>query len=544
MNLKNYILLFFLVLFATGTILAENYYFNAVSGDDSNDGLSAESPFKSLQKIGDLNLKPGDKVLLSADNEFQEPLILKGILGASSREILVSTYTKSKNINAFAKINAAGFLNGILIQDCAHVTVQNIQVLANGKGNAAFVEGSMRCGVLVTTSKPGKYENIRLHGLNIRDVFYENPGFRRGKDEVKTANGTQSYGWGIRFVNHTKGALLKDVAVHNCEVQNVAHTGIKFTAFTEGIQGIEVSDCRVLKTGGPGIQMSGVHKGLVKNNIVNYSGSDDDSRKWGRGSGLWTWGSSNIIIEYNEFRNANGPGDSAGCHIDYNCHNVIVQYNLSYRNAGGFIEILGNNYNCAYRYNISVDDGHRIKGENGAFQEGKTFWLSGYQGNKPQSGPFNSYIYNNTIYVDSGIVSKIAVTKAAEGVLVANNIFCFKGESRVVLGDQYKPEKEGDGNIPDVIFKNNLFTNRNSWPQSVLIQDEAPVYGDPEYKNPGGMDISDYLPINSDLIKNTGITIPLLPGDSIGLFTGLKVKRDILGKKIKGKPDMGAIELP
>ena len=65
---------------------------------------------------------------------------------------------------------------------------------------------------------------------------------------------------------------------------------------------------------------------------------------------------------------ANGPADSAGCHIDFNCDNVIVQYNLSVSNAGGFIEILGNNYNCSYRYNVSVNDGHRIKGKNNAFR--------------------------------------------------------------------------------------------------------------------------------------------------------------------------------
>ena len=43
----------------------------------------------------------------------------------------------------------------------------------------------------------------------------------------------------------------------------------------------------------------------------------DDTRKWGRGSGLWTWGSSFALISNNKFQNANGPADSAGCHIDF-----------------------------------------------------------------------------------------------------------------------------------------------------------------------------------------------------------------------------------
>ena len=416
-------------------------------------------------------------------------------------------------------------------------------IRANGKGEGTPVEGKMRCGVLVTTTRPGDYVNIELENLNVHDVFYENPGFKRGKGEVKTANGTQSYGWGIRVINRTRGSILKDVTIRNCRVHDVGHTGIKFTSFSDGIQDIEVLDCHVMKTGGPGIQMSGVDKGRIENCVVNFSGSDDDSRKWGRGSGLWTWGSSNVIITRNEFRNANGPGDSAGCHIDFNCRNVIVQYNFSYKNAGGFIEILGNNFNCAYRYNISVDDGHRIKGENGAFQEGKTFWLSGYRGNKKRSGPFNSYIYNNTIYVSDSIDAKIAVTKAAKGVMVANNIFCIKGESQAVLGDQYKPEKDGSGSVQNVVFKNNLFLRASNWPSNVLIQPQHSKYGDPVFKNPGGDRVKDYLPQDKSLIRNKGIKIPMLAGDSVGLVSGLNVKKDILGHPIKGRPDMGAIEI-
>lgn len=538
--MTRYFVLIGLLLCGLVPIQAKSYYFNGETGSDQNSGLSPEAPFLSLKKINELTLQAGDRILLAAGQTFNESLVLKDLTGTSDREIYVGSYGET---DKKASIDAARFLNGILIQNCAHVRVENLKISANGKGDDLSVDGNMRCGVLVTTSKAAEYENITLEGLDIHDIFYEDPGFRRGKDEVRTANGTQRYGWGIRFINRTEGAIIKDVAVRDCEVKNVAHTGIKFTAFTDGIQGIEVLDCHVLKAGGPGIQMSGVHDGIVKNCVVNHSGSIDDSRKWGRGSGLWTWGSSNIIIEHNEFRNANGPGDSAGCHIDFNCRNVIVQYNFSYKNAGGFIEILGNNYNCAYRYNISVDDGHRIKGKNGAFQEGKTFWLSGYRGDKKRSGPFNSYIYNNTIYVSDSIVAKIAVTRVAKGVMVANNIFCIKGESQAVLGDQYKPEKDGSGSVQNVVFSNNLFLKASNWPREVLIHDEAPEYGNPEFKNPGAGRISGYVPQNKALIRNKGIKIPVIAGDSLGLVSGLKVEKDILGNRIKGKPDMGAVEL-
>jgi hypothetical protein len=290
--------------------------------------------------------------------------------------------------------------------------------------------------------------------------------------------------------------------------------------------------------------MSGVQDALVKGNRVSFSGSNDDSRKWGRGSGFWCWGSKNVIIEHNSFMNANGPGDSAGCHIDFNCNDVVVQYNFSANNAGGFCEILGNNYNCAYRYNVSVNDGHRIKGESGAFQEGKIFWLSGYAGsNKERSGPFNSYFYNNTIYVSKDIEAKIAVDRASSGVLIVNNIFCIEGNSRAVLGDQYNPEKAGESIVDNVIFQNNLYLNSSNWPAEVIIQDAEIILGDPLFTKAGGLNPEDYIPNNKSLVKDGGVEIKTIPGDSIGLKIGLKVNTDILGNPIKNLPDFGAIEI-
>jgi hypothetical protein len=290
--------------------------------------------------------------------------------------------------------------------------------------------------------------------------------------------------------------------------------------------------------------MSGVRGGRFSHLDVNRSGSTNDTRNWGRGSGLWTWGSSDVLIEKSRFQNANGPGDSAGVHIDYNCRNVIVQYNFSANNAGGFCEILGNNHNCAYRYNISVNDGYRVKGKNGAFQEGKIFWLSGYTGNKsPRQGPFNSYFYNNTIYTSDVLTANFSIAPTAQGVLIANNIFYIKGRSQSVIGDQMRPDDGPAASIEKVVFQNNLFLRADNWPANSMIQDQSPRVGDPQFKNGGGGNLDDYIPQNAELIMGKGIAIPHLPDDKIGLTVGLKVDRDILGHTISGTPDIGAIQL-
>tara|TARA_R110002049_G_scaffold171426_2_gene337935 strand:- start:5750 stop:6622 length:873 start_codon:yes stop_codon:yes gene_type:complete len=290
------------------------------------------------------------------------------------------------------------------------------------------------------------------------------------------------------------------------------------------------------------MQASVVDNIHFKGNFTNFSGSEDDSRKWGRGSGLWVWGCLNAVIEHNSFRNDNGPGDSAGCHIDFNNKNVIVQYNLSENNVGGFIEILGNNYNCTYRYNISINDGSRldIKGE--TLGAGVTMILTGFVGfDKAPIGPFNTYIYNNTIYAKKGINPEIGFNRLTNGLLIANNIFYIEGK---LIEDHRTPFRLEHGPIKNVVFKNNLYLKADIWPKGAMASDESPVYGNPKFKNLGGIQIEDYISINSELIKNREIEITKIPNDSIGIVGGIKVSKDILGNTIDGLSDMGAIEIP
>jgi hypothetical protein len=249
-----------------------------------------------------------------------------------------------------------------------------------------------------------------------------------------------------------------------------------------------------------------------------------------------------VLIEHNKFMYANGPGDSAGAHIDFNCDNIVLQYNFSAYNAGGFAEILGNNYNCAYRYNISVNDGHRVKGQDGAFQEGKIFWLSGYQGNqKERKGPVNSYFYNNTIYVSEDIVAKIAIDNRSKGILIANNIFHIMGRSELVAGDQYRPDDDTPGSMDRVIFENNLFPKTDSWPRLAMIQDASPIIGQAAFQNAGGMKAEDYIPVSNKFVQE-GKAINYIPGDEFGLIYGLEMEKDFLGNTISGKPGVGAIK--
>jgi len=540
--LKNLKTLSFLIIFQNG-LFAKDYYVHPKLGSDTNSGLSKEQAFQTLKKVSTLNLLPGDRLFLASGQTFYEGIHLVNQKGSYEKPIIITTVLwEAKDSLIPAILDFKGKPNGILIEDCNFIEVSSLKLTGNGYGNEINHNISMRCGILINNQKSKNTGNINIQNVSISDVYYENPGFIRGTEEVRTANGTQKYGWGIRVINNTDGKI-ENIQIKNCIIHDVSHTGIKFTGSKRNINHILVAGNSVKDTGGPGIQMSDVTDVHVINNIVSRSGSNNDTRKWGRGSGLWTWGSSKVLIEKNKFLYANGPGDSAGAHIDFNCDNIILQYNISAYNAGGFCEILGNNYNCSYRYNVSINDGSRIKGENNAFQEGKIFWLSGYQGEKKErKGPVNTYFYNNTIFTDSTIVPKIAIDNTSQGILIANNIFYLEREAKTVLGDQYKPDVAGNGLAKNVYFKNNLFLDKNSWPKDFGIKDIEPIIGNPDFINGGGIEAKDYFPKNRELIQNKGVEIHLLKNDSKGLYQPLMLENDILGNKVGKRPSLGAIE--
>ena len=491
--------------------IGNTYYFNSISGDDSNLGTK-EKPFKSFYFFENINLKEGDKILLANGSTFTNTINLINKNGIEVSNYVVDNNKKTPIIDSKGKIAA------IFIENSSNINISNIEITANGGGANEFLHNKLktdlRTGLLYLVTDKKIHNNLNISDVKIRDIFYENPGYLRNEKEVRTPNGTKSYGWGIRVVNLSDEGNLVNIKIESSSFINISHTAIRFKGIRENqFNNIEILNNIVLRSGGPGMVFNSTKNLYANGNDINYSGSFDDSRKWGRGSGLWTWGSSYAVISHNKFQNANGPADSAGCHIDFNCNDIIVENNLSRNNAGGFIEILGNNYNCSYRYNLSINDGHRVKGENGAFQEGKTFWLSGYVGNgKERNGPFNSYIYGNKVYVGGDIIPKIAVDKAARGVFVANNIFYFENDPVMVLGDQYKPDVGGGSQIKNVFFENNIL-KKNHWPNEVLIQPKNNIY------LPYPINVDDIIhDLNYFFLDETAIKY--LKNDSKGLWKG------------------------
>ncbi len=530
------------------------FYVDGEAGDDSRNGNAPETAWKTLERVNREPFRAGDHLLFKKGCRFMGAIVLDAVTGSPGAFVRVGAYGTDDRPSPV--IDGKGNAAAVRLIDSAYVQIEELEIV-NDHGEPKPVADAVvpktkekdekgrrtECaGVELTVRDHGVLQHVYLKRLYVHDIFPAEDSPSEGR-----INRTH-YGYGIRIAtSENRKGTVKNVVVEECRIENTGHFGMVTSSAGENpIQNVMVLNNRFDRTGGSGFLASRILNGLVLGNVINRSGSFDDARKHGRGSGSWTFAAENVLYENNTFMNAKGKGDSAGVHIDFSCRDVVVQRNLSCNNEGGFMEVLGNNYNCAYRYNISVNDGARIKGVDGAAQEGKTLFVSGHCMQAP-FGPFNSYFYNNTIYVAEGINPKFAITHSAEGLLIANNIFHLLADVKQVEGDQPTAKMEKKKNkgqkAKNVVFRNNVYTRESTLPSDLVIDDEGKIIADPLYANPGGLDPKDYIPGNRQVIKDAGIIIQKLPGDQRGLMGGVRVERDFFGNPIVGRPDIGAIEI-
>lgn len=518
---------------------ARTFYIDSKAGNDANDGQAKATAFKSLKQAHALKFQPGDRILLKRGCEFTGKLELNGASGTKESPIVIDAYGKGN----LPLIDSKGYIAAVYILNSSFIDVSNLEIISDGGKIVDKRAKKERFGLLVEANG-GDSKNINIRKLKVHNIFSNESKPHEG------AKSTTNTGIGIGCYICKEGGTMENLLVEDCQISMTGYLGLRLKGTKNNkLKNSKILNNKTYKTGGTGLLFSICSGVLVKGNETNFSGSDADPRMHARGSGSWTWTCDNILYENNRFLNAKGRGDSCGIHIDFNCSDVVIQRCLSYNNAGGFIEILGNNKNCSYRYNISINDGYRERRKNGATQDGKVFWLSSFCGkNGTKQGPYNSYIYNNTIFVKKEILTKFSTPDTVKGILIVNNIFHVLGPTKNVSGDQpWKKKKKkvkAPQEIENVVFKNNIYTKETTLPADFLLQDLEKIIADPKYKNPGGTKPEDYIPTNVDVIKDKGIEIEKLPEDDIGLKVGLKVEKDFFGNPIKGKPDMGAIEIP
>lgn len=553
---------------AEGKASGTTYYVSSINGDNANSGTSEREAWETLDMLLDLELFPGDSVLLEKGSVFDDGYIhLKDVHGAKDAPIRISSYgsgTKKPVINANGQgvwyqnydrnldnnqHRRMGYVSSaILLYDVDFVEVSDLEITnisddfdyfkgafssvpeASSQSAGADNKRMDRTGVAGIAKDCGTMEHVYLDNLYIHDVdgnigdkHMDNGGIQMNVSQPANEEET-----GI--------ARYDDIRITNCYVRDVSRAGIcvgytyqwqKFTgsaisdetAQTYGHTNLLFENNYVKDIGNDGIVAMYAYRPLVQNNVLDRAGADMDVANGGYPgyygyvcAGIWPWKCKDGIFQYNEAFDMVDNQDGMPWDIDYS-DGTVYQYNYSHNNGGGCIMFCGGEaYNGTFRYNISQND---------------------LKGLLVLSGNPKGEIYNNVFYISGDNSAQIHNGTFFDGTgVIRNNIFY-----NVSTDD--KREK----NIPFErhTYENNIFygyDDRMTIPEGNLSAD--PLF---ENANSAPVDVLEGGALHDRTMVYNGYKLKAnSPAINAGTFIEGSPKYDFYGNRIGVQPDIGVYE--
>ena len=489
---------------ATGT----TYYVDSKDGKDSNAGTAENKAFQTLKKVNELNLEPGDTVLLKKGSVFEDQALkfTKEDSGTAEAPVKISTYGEGEK----PKINTNGHgqweLNygnpldnqnhkwkgtvssSILIEDTEYLEIEGLELTNDRKSATDTEQGKAyndayamdRTGVAGVAKDNGTVDHIVLNDLYIHDVTGNvyNKHMTNGGIYFIVAKPTNEGETGI--------ARYNDVQIRNCSLNKVNRWGIAVgytyqwgqfetgelpdaTMAKYGSSNVVIENNYLNHVGGDAITTMYLDRPLIQYNVsenaaeqinttdyaqqqprLDANGKEIGKQDVGAGrvaAGIWPWKCKNAIFQYNEcFKTLNAAsGNGDGQPWDADYGDgTNYQYNYSHGNTASTIMFCGGN---------SVNNTFRYN-----ISQNEDMGPLDPAGN---SG--NCQVYNNTFYIKEGLNTIWHRSHGNGGpVDMENNIFYFAGNTPVNV-KEWNPS----GNKT---YSNNLYYNVKNYPN-----DAAPV---------------------------------------------------------------------
>ncbi len=510
--------------------VASAIYVSSSTGDDSNDGLSPETAIQTLEAVNSIKLLPGDSVLFKSGDTFVGELLVVSESGSEERPILFSNYGEGD----LPLLDGDGHLSAIHVLNSGYLSFSNLEITNNGGPAKPGDPENVRYGIYFQNSYTDGtlFKHFKMIGLNFKNIY---PTIEVTEDDNTGVNAHAIFtsgSWG----NKEYPIRFEDMEVRNCYLTRTARHALVI----KSTNNLRIINNLFEHVGGAGMVIGNACANiLVEKNVTDHTGSSIDSRMAGRGSGVWCFRTTNLTVQHNLFMFARGIHDSYGMHIDIGNRNVVYQYNYSVGNEGGFVEILGMNVNVGYRYNLSIADGWRKRGN----RYGQIFWLAGWSGDpKNPVGSDSIFVYNNSVYVPDTIAPGIWIENVSKNARIYNNIISVANEFGPVVIKNDAAYNDFDyniwyGNISDTDEDGEVYRGANALTSNPLYAHEpvidslgfhlqpgspamgsgklifdASVSGDfDSYDNNGGRDyfgsaVSNELPPNRGADNNDAVT--------------------------------------
>ena len=483
---------------ASGT----TYYVDSKKGKDSNAGTSESEAFQTLDKVNELDLNPGDTILLKKGSVFEDQALkfTKEDSGTAEAPVKVSTYGEgdrpqiNTNGHGLWELNYGTPLDNqnhkwkgtvsssILIEDAEYLEIEGLE-LTNDRNSATDTEKDKayndayamdRTGVAGVAKDNGTVDHIVLNDLYIHNVTGNvyNKHMTNGGIYFIVAKPTNEGETGI--------ARYNDVQIRNCSLDTVNRWGIavgytyQWRQFTTGAlsdavmdkyasSNVVIENNYLNHVGGDAITTMYLDRPLIQYNVsengseqintTDYSqqqprldanGNEIGKQNVGAGrvaAGIWPWKCKNAIFQYNEcFTTLNASkGNGDGQPWDADYGDgTNYQYNYSHGNTASTIMFCGPE---------SINNTFRYN-----ISQNEDMGPLDPAGN---SG--NCQVYNNTFYIKEGINTIWHYTHGNGGpVDIENNIFYFAGKT---------PATVSNWNINgNKTYSNNLYYNVSTYP--------------------------------------------------------------------------------
>lgn len=501
------------------------YHVSSSSGDDSAAGTSPRHPWRTLARASAHSYAPGDALLLKAGDRFAGQLALQAS-GRRGQPVRIASYGAGPK----PQIDGAsgpegGYSAAILIRNQQHIEISDLEIANTLDRPQEGERSDWSFGIHVINDGGGVLEHFRFTRLAINNVFAAE--LDHSSEDAFNRVAVS----GIRFVVDPAPAgappsYFRDIVISDNDIVRTGRFGVQIGHPGDGAgardahtrdpgtgfnRDIIIKDNRFIELGGTAVQLAGARFALIENNDFDRTGSSAvPSRMVGRGSGAWVINSRDIVAQRNRSRHVRGHKDSYGMHVDFGNRDVLYQYNFSYDSEGGFVEILGNNRNIIWRYNISINDGLREK-------DGNTIWVSPWSPGMIKSEGI--YIYNNTIYVRAGMYPDLDFR--GRGARIWNNIFAAPRHG--MIGEKYRAVLDG-GRLE---LAGNLFFGRIS--PRLRALDASPVEGDPQFADPGADQPAGYVIAPASPAARRGVPWPhpAFPAAGQGIFAHISERPEV-----------------
>ena len=530
------------VLLLSFSLCAQNqYYLSSSTGNDNNNG-SQNQPWKTLSKISNTTLDPGDTVYFKKGDTFRGHYVVNGS-GTEGNPITFKSYGSGNQpvISGSDHDDGGGdYREAILVENEDNMIFEDLEIQNHRTTSRSNVGDLVSFGIQVISSSAGTKNNFTFRDMTFKNVYglsWVDPGDQDAFNAFEVSGLTFKSSW---------AGIINDVVVEDSYFTDLQRIGIHIKN-TSG----KTSDKRntnivvrrndFFQIGGTCVLPIRTENCLIENNIFNQPGAKTNDKMIGRGSAVWNWYSINTIVQYNQAINAKGILDSHGIHVDHSNIDTFIQYNLMQDCEGGFVEILGGNQRAVYRFNISINDGWRVN-PNWANSD-HTIWLNDKIGGQSGHPSTDSYIYNNTIVINKSgnDAFDTAIDINGQNTRIFNNIFYTVNGSGI--GNQ-----QGNYNDPNLMMTNNLFFGniRNNFKTIDANRIEAdPQFYDEDRADQYGFQIgASSQAIDAGAAYAGDYTHPAIPVDASTIFANVEEYPtvDFFGNSLSGDstPNIGA----